>query len=78
VVRNADISDAIGNSSEDLRFAASVAGFAQLLQGGRFTDAWSYGDALTLARSARGKDPHGYRGEFISLIELTQSLSSQI
>ncbi len=78
VVHTADISDALGNSSEDLRFAASVAGFAQLLRGGQFTANWSYGDALILARSARGEDPHGYRGEFISLIELTQSLSSQI
>ncbi len=78
VVHTADISDALDNSSEDLRFAASVAGFAQLLRGGQFTANWSYGDALILARSARGEDPHGYRGEFISLIELTQSLSSQI
>ena len=78
VVHTADISDTLGNSSEDLRFAASVAGFAQLLRGGQFTANWSYGDALILARSARGEDPHGYRGEFISLIELTQSLSSQI
>lgn len=63
-------------SSSDLRFAASVAGFGQLLQGGKFTGTWGYPDALALARSARGDDPHGYRGEFLHLIELAQSLSS--
>jgi Ca-activated chloride channel family protein len=61
--------------SDDLRFAASVAGFGQLLQGGRFTGDWDYGDALSLAREARGDDPHGYRSEFINLVELAQSLA---
>jgi len=68
----------IDKSSNDLRFAASVAGFGQMLQGGKFTGSWNYNDALQLARNSRGNDPHGYRGEFISLVELAQSLSSQI
>ncbi|MDX1733757.1 MAG: VWA domain-containing protein [Halioglobus sp.] len=66
-----------GRSSDDLRFAASVAGFGQLLQGGTFTGDWGYDDALELARRSRGDDPHGYRGEFIHLIELARSLSSK-
>ena len=69
------LSESIDNSSDDLRFAASVAGFGQILQGGTFTGNWSYSDALRLARSSRGDDPHGYRGEFVHLIELAQSLS---
>jgi Ca-activated chloride channel family protein len=67
----------ISEGSTDLRFAASVAGFGQLLKGGSFTGSWSYSDALVLARNARGQDPHGYRSEFIHLIELAQSLSSE-
>ncbi len=63
-------------ASVDLRFAASVAGFGQLLRGGEHTGSWSYDDALKLARDARGDDPHGYRSEFIHLIELAQALSS--
>ncbi|MCB1699170.1 MAG: DUF3520 domain-containing protein, partial [Halioglobus sp.] len=55
----------------------SVAGFGQLLQGGIFTGDWDYDDVLALARGARGADPHGYRGEFINLVELAQSLSPQ-
>jgi Ca-activated chloride channel family protein len=66
----------IEDSSDNLRFAASVAGFGQILQGGTFTGDWSYDDALALARQSRGQDPHGYRGEFVHLIELAQSLSS--
>ena len=70
------LNDSIDNSSDDLRFAASVAGFGQILQGGTFTGDWSYSDALALARNSRGDDPHGYRSEFVHLIELAQSLSS--
>ena len=76
VLREA-ITHSLDESSDNLRFAASVAGFGQLLQGGQFIADWSYQDALGLARNARGEDPHGYRGEFIHLIELAQSLSSE-
>jgi Ca-activated chloride channel family protein len=70
------ITQSIDESSDDLRFAASVAGFGQLLQGGQYTGQWSYDDALELARNSRGQDLHGYRSEFVHLIELAQSLSS--
>lgn len=66
----------LANASENLRFAASVAGFGGLLTGGRYTSQWSYPDALQLARSARGDDPHGYRGEFLRLVELAHSLTA--
>ncbi|MEH6517586.1 MAG: VWA domain-containing protein [Halioglobus sp.] len=75
IVRNS-VLDSLASSSTDLRFAASVAGFGQILQGGKFTGNWGYDEALTLARNARGNDPHGYRSEFVHLIELAQSLSS--
>lgn len=70
------VRESILASSVDLQFAASVAGFGQILKGGTFTANWGYTDALALARNSRGNDPHGYRGEFIRLIELAQSLSS--
>ncbi|MFK7976827.1 MAG: von Willebrand factor type A domain-containing protein [Halioglobus sp.] len=66
----------IERGTDNLRFAASVAGFGQILKGGNFTGSWGYADALTLARSSRGDDAHGYRSEFLHLIELAQSLSS--
>lgn len=67
--------DSIANSSTDLRFAASVAGFGQILKGGTYIDSWGFPEALVLARNSRGDDPHGYRSEFIHMIELAQSLS---
>lgn len=45
-------------ASNDLRFAAAVAAFAQQLKGdGRYTGTMSLKDTATLARSARGDDP---------------------
>lgn len=66
---------ALGNTSENMRFATSVAGFGGLLAGGKYIGSWSFEDTLQLARTARGNDPHGYRGEFVRLVELAQSLS---
>ncbi len=61
-------------ASERFRFAAAVAGFGQVLRGGRYTGAFSYDEVLTLARDARGADPYGYRGEFLTLVGLARSL----
>ena len=52
-----------------------MAAFGQLLRGGTYTETFGYGDVLTLARGARGEDAFGYRGEFLSLVQLAQSLS---
>ncbi len=65
----------IESASPNLRFAAAVAGFGQLLRGGKFTRDWSYDDALKMANQAKGADQHGYRGEFIGLVQLAKSFS---
>ncbi|MFK7731284.1 MAG: von Willebrand factor type A domain-containing protein [Pseudomonadales bacterium] len=75
VVNPLDNEPALADASDNLRFAASVAGFGGLLSGGRYSNNWTFDDALELARGARGKDPHGYRGELIRLVELAQSFS---
>ncbi|UXV19983.1 VWA domain-containing protein [Pseudomonas fluorescens] len=62
-------------ASDDLRFAAAVAAFAQQLKGdGRYTGSMRLQDTAALARSARGDDPFGLRNEFVQLVELAQSL----
>ncbi len=66
----------LANTSERYRFSASVAGFGQLLRGGKHTQDFSYDDVLELARQSRGKDAFGYRGEFISLVNLASSLQT--
>ncbi len=66
----------LAEASEDLRFAAAVAAFAQQLKGGQYTGAFSLSDSASLARAARGDDRFGLRGEFVQLVELAQSLQT--
>jgi len=60
--------------STDLRFAASVAAFGQLLRGGKFVDQFSYADVIKLASNGMGDDSDGYRHEFVSLVKLASTL----
>ncbi|WP_241505864.1 vWA domain-containing protein [Parahaliea mediterranea] len=53
---------------QEARFATAVAGFGELLRGGKYTGSWHYADALALAQANRGDDPYGYRAELVQLI----------
>ena len=68
----------LARASDDLRFAAAVAAFAQQLDGARYTGGFDLGDTLALARGARGADPFGLRGEFVQLVELARSLQTPL
>ncbi len=57
---------------QDVQFATAVAGFAQLLQGGRYTGALGYDDVYREAQDSLGKDPNGYRAEFLQLVRRAQ------
>lgn len=65
------------NTSENFRFATAVAAFGQQLRGDKYLEQFSYDDILNLAQQARGKDPFSYRAEFIKLVKLAKSLSSE-
>jgi Ca-activated chloride channel family protein len=67
--RNSDPSGAI---ARDVKFSTAVAGFAQLLRGGKYTGSLSYEDVLEEAQASKGDDPNGYRGEFIDLVRRAQ------
>ena len=69
-----EIKKSLAGASDNFRFSAAVAGFGQLLRSGRMTENFAYDDVLKLARQARGDDPFGYRGEFIKLVSLADSL----
>lgn len=69
--------DRLADTSDRYRFAAAVAGFGQLLRGGDYLERFGYDDVLELARQARGDDRFGYRGEFVSLVNLARSLDGQ-
>ena len=69
-----EIIDDAAKTSETFRFSAAVAAFAQKLRGGKYLNDFTYSDINALARSSRGGDRFGYRGEFISLVNLAKSL----
>jgi Ca-activated chloride channel homolog len=51
----------------DVNFSTAVAGFAQLLRGGKYVGALSYDDVIRQAQASLGKDEYGYRAEFVQL-----------
>lgn len=72
-VRAGDVAT-LDHASEDLRFAAAVAAFAQQLTGATYTGRFSLADSAELAHTAKGEDRFGLRSEFVQLVELAQSL----
>jgi len=66
----------VSAADDDARFAAAVAGFGQILKGGKYTGTWSIDDATTLAEGARGADRYGYRGEFVNLTRLAKTAAA--
>ena len=62
--------------SDDMRFASAVAEFALLLRDSAHRGQASYEQVLALARSGRGADAEGYRGEFIGLVEAARALAA--
>ncbi len=65
----------LSQASTDLRFATAVAGFGQLLRGGKYTRAWTLDDVIVLANGARGADEFGYRAEFVGLVRAAKAAS---
>jgi Ca-activated chloride channel homolog len=74
-VNHNEIIEDINKTSDSFQFSAAVAAFAQQLRGGKYLDKFNYQDIMSLAQNARGQDRFGYRGEFLSLVNLAQSLS---
>lgn len=68
----------IENSPEDFRLAASVAQFGMLLRSSPYKGSSSYGSALLLANGAKGKDPEGYRAEYIQLLKKAQLIQEGV
>jgi Ca-activated chloride channel family protein len=65
----------IAATSDNFRFAASVAEFGMLLRNSAFKSTSSFDQVLTLARKAKGSDEEGYRSEFVRLVESAQMLA---
>lgn len=69
-----DEGTAWAEASGNIKFSAAVAEFGMLLRDSEFKGRSSFSTVLELARSGRGPDRHGYRAEFIRLVEMCSLL----
>ena len=64
-------------SSEDLRFSAAIAAFGMMLRDSEHKGNITYDKIIEIASGARGKDPDGYRAEFVRLVSAAAGISSR-
>jgi len=64
----------LARTSANFKFSAAVAGFGMLLRDSAFMGNTTYESILKLAQDGRGPDRHGYRAEFIKLVEMSRLL----
>ncbi|MEE8466869.1 MAG: VWA domain-containing protein, partial [Planctomycetota bacterium] len=64
-------------ASDDLRFAASVAWFAELLRGSSHVAGTTFSDARRLAASSLGADVGGHRAAFLELVDRARELARE-
>lgn len=64
-----------GPASTDFGFACSVAAFGHLLRGSDYTGKATGETVLTLAQENLGRDPGGYRQEYVSLLREYRKLA---
>lgn len=65
---------AFEKSSDDFQFAASVAGFGMLLRDSEYKGIASFSWVKKIAQETVGKDPLGYRKEFVQLVSKVMEL----
>jgi Ca-activated chloride channel family protein len=76
-VNREDTLDSTGKDiAAETAFATAVAGFAQILKGGKYTGDFTYDDVIELARDNRGDDPYGHRTEFVQLVRKARSAAA--
>lgn len=76
-IKSDEIIPTLQATSEDFQFSAAVAGFAQLLRGGKHLSSMEINKIIKLAQQSKGLDKHGYRAEFINMVKLADALAPQ-
>jgi len=76
-ITNADTAASFDALTDDMRFAAAVAGAAQLLRHDPYIREFDYDRAIAIANGAKGKDEFGYRAEFVNLLRLAKIADKQ-
>ena len=62
------------NTSENFKFSSAVAGFGMLLSDSKHKGDLNFKIISAIAKKGKGIDEHGYRSEFIRLIDLAEHL----
>lgn len=75
VVKTSD--KTLSATSENYRFSASVAAFGMLLRGSRYSGDADYDMVIDMASNARGRDEHGYRAEFLQLVQRAKQIDNR-
>lgn len=70
-----DESNLLTSTSDNFRFSAAVAEFGLMLRNSEFKENSNYQQIISLAKSAKGNDPNGYRSEFVNLVSSTTLLA---
>jgi len=66
-----------GEATGDFQFAAAVASFGMLLRGSEHKGTATYGAVLEIASASAGPDVHGYRAEFIQMVDRARTLTER-
>jgi Ca-activated chloride channel family protein len=66
-----------GDTSDNFRWSAAVAGFGMILRDSPYNGILDIGQVVEMAKSAVGPDPFGYRSECILLMESTRYLAKR-
>ena len=69
----ADVRTTVDVLPADFKFAAAVAGFAQILRGDPYLKDFGFEQVQALGQAGKGADPFGYRAEFLSLVRLAET-----
>lgn len=69
-------SKAFNQADQDTQFAVATIAYAEQLRGGEYNANMTWNDILKLAQDNIGKDEHGLRTEFVELVKIAKSLSS--
>ncbi|WP_228723282.1 vWA domain-containing protein [Desulfosediminicola flagellatus] len=67
-----DSANSLSATSDDFRFASSVAGFGMVLKKSPYIHDLDLNELIDIAKNSKGRDEDGYRAEFIRLLEMAQ------
>ncbi len=71
-----DLNADFGHASDDLKFAAAVAGFGMLLRDSPYKGSLTYDGVIEMAQPTVAGDPSGYHAESVELVRKAKALKA--